>query len=273
MNRYESLPWLKITFVVAVNDHEVFKNNFLASPCLHGAHAHEVIVQEKFSSATKAYNDALTRSANDLVVFCHQDIYLPEAWIADLRKALGYLAKNDLNWGVLGCSGITVDHQHWRYLYSSGLGVSGSPLENPKEIQTLDEIVLILRRSSGLKFDEHLPHYHLYGTDICLQAARKTMKSYVISAFCIHNTHQPLVLPSEFYRCCQHIRHTWKNSLPIQTTCVRITRLGLSMYARRFREIYLRYIRHKEFGGLRVKDVRPLIEECARVMSRPHSII
>lgn len=267
-NPHEDFSGEAITFVVAVNDQEIFTNNFLASPCLLAANGHQVIVQKAFSSATRAYNDALGRSVNDLVVFCHQDIYLPEGWIQDLQQALAYLSERDPNWGVLGCSGITVDHHHWRYLYSSGVGVSGSPLESPKEVQTLDEVVLILRRSSGLKFDEELPHYHLYGTDICMQAAQKGMKSYAISGFCIHNTNQPLVLPNEFYQSCQHIRRSWRNSLPIQTTCVRITRFGLPIYTRRFREIYLRHIRRKEFGGLRVKDVRPLIEECARVTGR-----
>ena len=70
-------------------------------------------------------------------------------------------------------------------------------------VQTLDEIVLILKKSSGLRFDDSLPHFHFYGTDICLRAAQRGMRSYAISAFCVHNTHQTLVLPEEFYECCQ----------------------------------------------------------------------
>ena len=95
------------------------------------------------------------------------------------------------------------------------------------------------------------------------------MKSYAISAFCIHNTHQPLVLPPEFYQCCKYIRRTWSNCLPIQTTCVRITTYDIPIYARRLREAYLRYIRRKEFGGTRVKDVRGLVEDCAQTITAP----
>jgi Glycosyltransferase like family len=258
-----------ITFVVAVNNREIFENNFLASPCLRGAHEHEVVVQERFVSAPRAYNDALGRSSNDLIVFCHQDVYLPETWLSDLKQTLDYLDVHDPNWGVLGCSGMTVDRHHWRYLYSSGLGVSGAPLEHPKPVQTLDEIVLVLRKSSGLRFDEQLPYFHLYGTDICLQASRRGMKNYAVSAFCIHNTHQALVLPTEFYECCKHIRRAWSDCLPIQTTCVRITAFNFPVYARKLRESYLRHIRRKEVGGMRVKDVRGLVEECARAMTRP----
>jgi len=55
-------------------------------------------------------------------------------------------------------------------------------------VQTLDEIVLIFRRDSGLSFDETLPHFHFYGTDICMRAAEQGRQCYAISAFCVHNT-------------------------------------------------------------------------------------
>ena len=266
MDRRETVSEPKVTFVVAMNNREVFHHNFSASPCLTGAHHHEIIVQEKFSSAPKAYNDALDRSSNDLIVFCHQDMYFPEEWLQDLKRAIDYLSIHDPNWGVLGCSGITVNHDHYRYLYSSGLGVSGTPFEHPKPVQTLDEIVLVMRKSSGLRFDESLPHFHMYGTDICMQALKRGMKSYAISAFCIHNTFQPLVLPAEFYMCAEHIRSAWKDYLPIQTTCIKITKSGLPIYRRRLHGLYLRYIRRKELGGVRVPHVNIILEELA---SRP----
>ena len=250
-----------ITFVVAVNSLKLFESNFSISPCLRGSHNHEILVQEHFPSAAKAYNDAIERSTNELIVFCHQDLVLPEGWIMELDEALAYLERFDSNWGVLGCSGMTRDRRHWRYVYSSGLGISGKPLVRPEPVQTLDEIVLVLRKSSDLRFDEQLPHFHFYGTDICLKAASLGMTSYVITAFCIHNTHQSLILPKEFYGCYQYIRNAWKKNLPIQTTCVRITRSNIPIYLRRLRELYLRYIRRKEVGAARVPDAGILLQE------------
>jgi hypothetical protein len=250
----------RITFVVAVNDRELFENNFLASPCFREIHDHEILVQENFASAAKAYNDAIDRAAHDLIVFAHQDIIFSESWLSQLQRALDYLEVQDPGWGVLGCAGVNPDGPVWAHLYSSGLGVIGPPFEQPVPIQTLDEIVLILRKSSALRFDERLPHFHLYGTDICLRAAKSGMKSYVIDAFCIHNTHQGLILPEEFYECCRHIKQAWGDCLPIQTTCIRITRFNIPLYARRLRETYLRFIRRKEVGGTRVKDVKRLTE-------------
>jgi hypothetical protein len=252
-----------ITFAVAVNNREVFETNFLASPCFRGPHDHQILVQENFASAAKAYNDAIERSTNDLIVFCHQDIFLPERWLSQLDEALAYLEAEDPIWGVLGCYGETLNDNGRGYVYSSGLGTMGKPFEHPAPVQTLDEIVLILRKSAGLRFDEQLPHFHLYGTDICLRAAAVGMNSYAISAFCIHNTHQSLILPKEFYDCCRHIRRVWKDSLPIQTTCIRITRSNVPIYRRRVQEFHLRYIRRKVVGGTRVQNVQRLLEKSA----------
>jgi hypothetical protein len=252
-----------ITFVVSVNNAALFKDNFLASPCLGQLEGHEVLVQEGFSSAAKAYNAAIDRAANDLIVFCHQDILLPEAWPCQLQTALDQLERTDPRWGVLGSYGKSQDGRGWGHVYSSGRGVIGEALPRPVAVQTLDEIVLILRKSSGLLFDASLPHFHFYGTDICLRSAERGMRSYAISAFCIHNTHQTLVLPKEFYEGCRHIRQVWKYYLPIQTTCIRITKWNVPEYSRRLREWHLRYIRRQEYGGTRVQDPLVLLEEVA----------
>jgi Glycosyltransferase like family len=249
-----------VTFAVAVNNRQIFNDNFFASPCFRRPHHYQLLIQNDFSSAAIAYNDAIEKSDNDLIVFAHQDIFLPELWLSALKCALDYLTVNDPEWGVLGCYGKTVDGRGWGHLYSSGRGVIGEPFERPVPIQTLDEIVLILRKSSGLRFDEHLPYFHLYGADVCLSAAKMGRTSYAISAFCIHNTVQSLVLPTEFYCCCGYIKRVWKDRLPIQTTCVRITRFNISLYKRRLREACLR-VRGKAIGALRVNDPRRLLEE------------
>jgi hypothetical protein len=250
-----------ITFVIAVNNKDVFESNFLASPCLSGAHSHQIIVQEGFSSASTAYNDAIDRSANDLIVFAHQDMIFPEFWLLDLQRALDSLQQTDPQWGVLGCYGETLEDNGRGYIYSGGLGIMGKPTDRPAPVQTLDEIVLILRKSSGLRFDEGLPHFHFYGADICMAAAARGLKSYAISAFCIHNTQQNLILPKEFYESYRHLKRRWKNSLPIRTTCVTMTKFDSHMYRKRIQELYLRFIRRKEIGAFRAKDGRALLAE------------
>jgi glycosyltransferase involved in cell wall biosynthesis len=258
----------RITFVSAVNNREILNEHLLASPCFRAPHNHQILIQEGFPSAAQAYNDAIQKSVNELIVFCHQDIYLPSPWLSQLQKALDQLESQDPNWGVLGCGGMTRDGLGRGHLYSSGLGILGEPFERPALVQTLDEIVLIVRKSSGLGFDPELPHFHLYGTDICLAAARRGRASYAISAFCIHNTHQGLILPKEFYECCAHVRRVWRDSLPVVTPCIRLTKSNYPVYRRRLHEFYLKHIRRKTVAAVRVGDVPKLVEEVLRATTR-----
>jgi len=257
-----------ITFVAAVNNREILENNLLASPCLRRPHSHQILIQEGYASAAKAYNDAIEKSENELIVFMHQDVILAEQWLSDLQRALACLQEDDPDWGVIGSYGETLNDNGRGYIYSSGLGIMGRPFERPAQVQTLDEIVLILRKSSGLRFDESLPHFHMYGVDICMAAEEAGRKNYAISAFCVHNTNPSLTLGSDFYECYRHVKRRWKERLPIQTTCVRITRYDRYMYRRRLGEMYVRFINRKDFGARRAVNVQQLLREVDRMLTQ-----
>src|ERR1017187_10540431 len=128
-----------LTFVVATNNRKVLEHNLLQSCCLHGAHPHQILIQEGFKSASMAYNDAIERSSNDLIIFVHQDIIFPETWLSDLERALNHLDRDDPEWGVIGSYGATLHDNGRGYIYSTGLGVMGKPFEHPARVQTLDE--------------------------------------------------------------------------------------------------------------------------------------
>ena len=72
------------------------RQNFLLSPCLNSAAGHQLLIQEAYSSAAEAYNNAIDRSVNDLMVFVHQDVVLPFTWMSQLRLALKELDVMDL---------------------------------------------------------------------------------------------------------------------------------------------------------------------------------
>ncbi len=239
----------------------------MASSCFLGSHDHEILVQRGFSSAAKAYNDAIARSRNDLIVFAHQDILFPASWLSDLHSALRSLEVSDPKWGVLGCYGITPNEDARGYVYSPRCGILGKPFDSPALVQTLDEIVLVIRKSSGLNFDWNLPYFHFYGADICMTAAERGMNSYAISALCIHNHEVVPRLPLEFYRACGHIRKRWKEFLPIQTTCAKITRSNYYVYKRQLYEAYSRFIRRKEIRAPRVEHGLDLLAELEHLHS------
>lgn len=94
-----------------------------------------------------------------------------------------------------------------------------------------------------------------------MQAAARGLNNYAISAFCIHNTQLNLVLPGEFYESYRYVKRKWINSLPIQTTCVRMEKSDRRMYVRRIREAWLRISGRSSIGGSRAVDGAALLAE------------
>jgi len=260
-HRSESISFrpLSVTFVITRTAGKVFEQNVAISPCLRDSRVRQVIVQQDFKSASLAYNDALLKATEDILVFCHQDMYFPENWLDDLQKSIQLLSQSDPRWAVLGCWGITVDGQGVGYIRSLGHGTLGQPFEHPIRINTLDECVLIFRKSSGLKFDPKLPDFHFYGTDICLSARKSAMNCYAISAFCIHNTRRLRSLPREFFEGYYHIKKAWSEFLPIVTSCVAVTRFDKDVLHYRIRCTINALLRRDISPDPRLDDPRKLL--------------
>ena len=240
-----------IAFVVAACDEVVLRAALLASPDLVSA---EVSVQRDASNAATAYNRGLEQTQAEIVVFAHQDVFLPAGWIASLREAVKYLAATDPDWGILGVYGVSEDGEWLGWTYSNGLRqILGQPFSTPCPVRVLDEMLLIVRRSADLRFDEKLPGFHLYGTDICLEAEKRGMQNYIISNFAIHNSNGLLWLPGTFWRACLHLQKTRAAQLPVQSTCARLTCSRFAV----FKEFCLDWLRAKynpERIGTRVPD-------------------
>jgi GT2 family glycosyltransferase len=210
------------TVISTTNNEELLKSCLLSSPDI--GDASEVILQKGYSSAASAYNAGLQMAKTDLVVFAHQDVYLPKGWIDALRSALDLLSKVDPNWGVLGVWGVDESGDSGTgFLYCAANGKLGSAFAGLREVRSLDEVLLITRKSANLRFDERLSGYHMYGTDFCLEARRKGMKSYAIPAFCIHNTRGYRMLPWQFWSAYLFMRRKWRSELPIATSCIKVT--------------------------------------------------
>jgi hypothetical protein len=226
----------QFTVVAAVNSREVLDANLLRSPDLSRTPEHQVLLKEGFASASLAYNSAIEEARHDLMLFVHQDVYLPEGWFCDVRRSIHALERNGASWGVLGAYGARDGLRGVGRIYTTGIGFHGCVIDAPEPIQTLDEITLIIRKSSGLRFDSQLPHFHMYGVDLCLGAKSQGLTNYAIPASCVHNTNQILILPEEFYRCYWYVKRKWAAFLPIHTSCIRISRFDAELRRRKVRE-------------------------------------
>jgi len=250
------------SLIVAANDDTILKRCLTGSPCI--GHARDVNVMRGFATAGAAYNAGMRQAAGDLLVFVHQDVYLPAGWDRCLGEAIARLSHLDPAWAVLGVFGITRQLQPCGYLYcTASQKVLGRPFPEPVKCVSLDEVVLVLRRSAGLSFDEQLPGFHFYGTDICLEAQQRGLGAYIVSAFCIHNAEGAEFLPRAFWRGYFYLRRKWRKKLPIRTPCATVTLGAWPVAASIIRDIYAHYIKRKR-PGRRVQDPAALF---ARLVS------
>jgi hypothetical protein len=212
------------TLVSAVNDEDLLTSCLLRSPDADAAT--EIMLQRGYANAADAYNAAIAAAKTDLVVFVHQDVYLPAGWIEGVLRELEFISAHDPLWGVVGVWGERGGcAEPAGHVYDGGWRqVLGSKFRGGVEVESLDELVLILRRSTGLRFDPTVPGFHMYGTDICQEARRRGRRCYAIAAFCIHNTRQHGMLPWQFWKAYLVMRKKWRAQLPIRTSCTRITR-------------------------------------------------
>lgn len=260
------------SLVVAVNNEQVLQKNLLASPSIDGRC--QIITKRGFPCTGKAYNAGIADARHEIIVLAHQDIYLPQDWIINLERALSQLVAEDPNWGVLGMVGMTrrPNEELKGYCYSTGLqGYVGKPFAEPAEVRSLDEIVLIIRRSSGLLFDESMPGFHFYGTDICLEAEKKKMKNYSASAFCIHNTNGISRFPADFWRAYLYLRLKWWERLPVTTCCTTITKWCGPMILTIARDLLHGVLRSRKVGS-RTEDLTGLIQFLAQENQRESGI-
>lgn len=215
---------VSISIVAAVNDDEVLLRNLLRSPLIEGGRA-EVLLFRNCSSASIAYNAGLDTASGDIVVFVHQDVYIPRNWEAHLNSAIEKLQVIDPNWAVLGAFGIGKTGKRIGRVWSSGLcQYLGQPLVEPAPAVTIDELMIIVRQGSRIRFDEGLPSFHLYGTDIIQIAAAFGLRSYVGDLPVVHNSRPVRSLRGGFALSYRYMRQKWKAQLPLQTLTVPIER-------------------------------------------------
>ncbi len=207
-----------IDVVAAVNDEDVLAANLLRSPML----ARDDVrfhARRGFHSASRAYDDALSDCTADIVVFAHQDVYLPEGWQAQLMAQVAQVAQRDPEWGVLGVYGVTAQGRHAGCVWNSGLQrVLGAPFEQPVPVQSVDEALVVLRRHSGLNFDPKMPGYHLYAADLVQSALDRGLGAYVVSAPVVHNSRRARLLREDYFEADRYLAHKWFDRLPIRAT-------------------------------------------------------
>jgi hypothetical protein len=205
---------MKFSIVCASNNEKLINEHLLSSPEINN---HELIIDRKAKNVPAAYNKAMKKATQDIVIFVHHDVSLPEGFFDQLTESIKKLTGD---WGCLGVAGC-VGADRYGYLMNRR-NVWGAKDKVPHEVDTLDELILIVKRDSVV-FDENIPStHHMFGPDTCLQFRSEGKKNYAILAYCTHNCVEHGTYPKEFYDSAEYIKKKWAKFLPIHTTCTTI---------------------------------------------------
>jgi hypothetical protein len=225
---------IPLSFVACLASRETLRANLLVSHCLQPGTAHQVIAVEGCPSAAAGLNAGFHHAKHELIVGVHQNVYLPEGWD---RCLVQQLREAELRFGPIGVAGVygvgeviaprdltnALAAERIGWVVDRGRMLRDGP-ELPARVATLDELLLVLRRDSPLRFDPALG-FHLYGADICLQAAERGLAVVALGALCHHNS-RSIGLPEVFYRSAEVFARKLRHRLPVTTPCVIIDRNG-----------------------------------------------
>ncbi|MFN3936370.1 MAG: hypothetical protein ACK4KW_02230 [Gemmobacter sp.] len=224
------LPPLDAVVACASNNATILDANLRKSPAVASGRL-PLHVERDAPSAAIAYNRALDATRAGIVILAHHDVFLPDGWDRLLALRIAEVERIDPDWGVIGPFGVGRENRmNYGPVWSSSIGmIAGLVPETPVPVQSFDELLLVLRRSSGLRFDETLPNFHLYGLDIAQTAWAAGKGAWTVPLPLVHNDRFHEALGEDFGQAYDHVRRKWRAHLPLNAPVVAVDRWGLAL--------------------------------------------
>ncbi|MEV8235658.1 glycosyltransferase [Rhodococcus sp. NPDC077669] len=227
--RMDPLTLDDIQVVAAVNDTRVLDFCLRRSPAIASGEVPLEIIQGCRRPA-EAFNPRLQNASYKVLIFIHQDVYLPAPFFTRLLGQLNNLADDDPEWAVIGAVGIDSENKIYGQAWSSGSGkVVGVSCSGHHKVESLDEVLLAVRVASGVQFDDNFPGFHLYGTDLVQTAQRRGLNSYAVPMQIVHHSKRLANLAGSYRQTYKYCRRKWSNELPVPTLFGGINRTPIAL--------------------------------------------
>jgi len=225
----------KYQIVVAVNNDKILADNLARTSAYSSV---EVKILRGCHSASIAFNEVLDSSRCKYLIFVHQDVYLPDLWLSRLDQLIAKIeSTSDKDWAVLGVVGVNSAEQFVGRIWSEGVRREIDGGHEIEEVVSLDEVLLVINRQSGVRFDEQLPGFHLYGTDIVQNALRMGKNCLVVNNPIVHNDRTKYFLDSSYKKAYKYMSGKWRDALPIPTTVIMLKNTYFGVSWRNFRQL------------------------------------
>ncbi len=179
--------------------------------------------------AYRGLDRLLSEAQGEYVILCHQDVRIVDDGRTELEARLDELNAADPAWAIAGnAGGISAGRLAIRITDPHGANRHVGKL--PAKVMSLDENLLIVKRSARLSFSRDLSGFHLYGADLCLVADVLGHTAYVIDFHLEHLSGG--VKGASFAAMEDAFRDKWSHALRprfLQTTCNLINLAGDSL--------------------------------------------
>ena len=214
---------IDISFVTCVNNIAQYRSYVVGSLFKNKTDKkYEIIPIMNFGnpySAAQALNLGIIKARGEIVVLCHQDVLFYENWIDMLFERIVEVENRTKKWGVLGTAGITVREDTVGVVHNikGSLQWQASKRLKVCSVQTVDEHCMIIRKSSGLRFDSEIFNgFHFYGPDICLNALNKGFMNFGILCPLVHGSRSSSLISGkkEFMRLLNALAKKWRSKFP-----------------------------------------------------------
>jgi len=231
-NNYGVYP-VDVSFVTCVNNLTQYRNYIIGSLFKNNTTKnYELIPVLNFGnpySAAQALNIGISKARSNIVVLCHQDVIFYEDWVEMLFSRIKEVEQLSPKWGVLGTAGITKRDDTVGVVHSIKGSIQWQSNRRAKvyEVQTVDEHCMIIRRNSGLKFDEKTFNgFHFYGPDLCLNALNSGLRNFGILCPLVHDSSSGSLASgkSEFMRLLYALAKKWRGKFDFIRTPTSIIR-------------------------------------------------
>lgn len=221
--------------IAAVDSDYVLENCLAASPDIVSGDLPLTAIRDSRSMA-EAYNAGLTKTDERICLFAHQDVYLPAGWLDLAVEQLNRLEEASPDWMVAGSYGVRKDGTHIGRVWDVNMGKElGERGFSPAAVESLDELLLILKRPADFEFDRDLPHFHLYGTDLVQTAWDRGRSAWAVELPVVHNNRPYSSLGGGYVKGYKFARRKWRHRLPIYTTICEISYNPLPLWRVRWR--------------------------------------
>jgi hypothetical protein len=215
---------VRFTIATLVTDHAQYSEmraSFQAGG-FDAEHCEYLFIDNSQSNKACAYrglNAMLNKARGDLVILAHQDVRLLSDDRQTLDQRLADLDARDPAWALAGNAGgmqpgqlaIRITDPHGADQHSATL---------PARVMSLDENFIVVRRTARFGFSRDLQGFHLYGADLCLNAAMAGYTAFVIDFHLAHLSAG--TLSPSFHAALDAFRTKWSHALTprwMQTTC------------------------------------------------------